>query len=253
MPNRKAIITGASQGIGAAIALKLAQEGYHTLLIARNEEKLKAVKGEILVQGGSANYYLCDVSNANAVAQTLQKIKEDEGELPLTLVNNAGWGGPFHKANEVSEAEWDAVFNTNVKSAFLFCRSLLPEMQAQGFGRIINISSIFGKLGGLGSSTYSASKHALIGYTKSLAVEWGGFGITVNSISPGYIATSMTEINPYNKAYFEAVFKQIPSGKMGKPEDIAGLVAFLANPSTTYMNGENVVIDGGLTAGFDFR
>lgn len=253
MSNKTVIITGASQGIGEAIALKLAQEGYHTILLARNEAKLQAVKAQILLQGGKASYYKCDITDAHAVAETLQKIQQDEGELPLTLINNAGWGGPFHKADEVSEAEWDTVFNTNVKSAFLFCRTLLPEMKKQGFGRIINISSVYGELGGLGSSTYAASKHALIGYTKSLAVEWGNFGITANAISPGYIATSMTQINEYNKPYFDAVFKQIPIGKMGKPEDIAGLVAFLANPTTTYINGENVVIDGGLTAGFDFR
>ncbi len=253
MSQKTVLITGASQGIGAAIALKLATEGYHSLLLARNEPKLQAISALIHANGGKATYYKCDVSQALSVEATLEKIEQEQGNLPLVIVNNAGWGGPFHKADEVSEEEWDKVFDTNVKSTFLFCRKLLPEMKKQGFGRIINISSILGEFGALGSSTYAATKHALIGYTKSLAVEWGNFGITANSISPGYIATEMTEINEYNKAYFEAVLKQIPSGKMGKPEHIADLVAFLANPATTYINGENVVIDGGMTAGFDFR
>jgi 3-oxoacyl-[acyl-carrier protein] reductase len=196
---------------------------------------------------------MCDVSDALSVGNTLAAIEKTHGQLPLIVVNNAGMGGPFHKANEVSEAEWDMVFDTNVKSAFLFCRHLLPVMQAHGFGRIINIASVYGQLGGVGSSTYCATKHALIGYTKALAVEWGGFGITANTISPGFVATEMNQITAFNEAYYKAVFNQIPSGQMGKPQDIADMVAFLAKTSTNYVNGENIVIDGGLTAGFDFK
>lgn len=253
MPQNTIIITGASQGIGAEIALKLSTQGYHTILLARNIEKMEQIAALIHEMGGKATYYQCDVSNALSVTNTLSNIEKEMQKLPLNIVNNAGWGGPFHKTNEVSEEEWDKVFDTNVKSCFLFCRQLLPYMKEQGFGRIINISSVYGHLGGLGSSTYAASKHALIGYTKSIAVEWGNFGITANCISPGYIQTAMNQVNEYNKKYFEAVFKQIPSGKMGTPNDIADLVTFLAKPTTTYINGENIVVDGGLTAGFDFR
>jgi len=253
MNTKTFIITGASQGIGAEIALKLSLEGYHTILLARNVEKLQQTANAIHEKGGTATYYQCDVSNSSSVAAALSQIEQELQYLPLNIVNNAGWGGPFHKANEVSEEEWDKVFDTNVKSCFLFCRKLLPYMKMQGFGRIINISSVYGYLGGVGSSTYAASKHALIGYTKSIAVEWGGFGITANCISPGYIQTEMNQVNEYNRSYYEAVFKHIPSGKMGNPSDIADLVTFLAKPSTLYLNGENIVIDGGLTAGFDFK
>jgi len=252
MEQQYAIITGASQGIGAAIALKLAAEGFFTVLLARSEEKLQKIVHQIQQNGGNAIAFPCDVSNSAVVEEVLEKIVEKLGVFPLVLVNNVGWGGPFHRTDEVSEVEWDQLFATNVKSAFLFCRRLLPEMKKQNFGRIINISSIYGIVGGAGSSTYTATKYALLGYTKSLAVEWGSFGITANCISPGYIATENFEINEQNAAYFQAVQKQVPNRQLGKPEHIADVVALLAKATTSYINGGNLVIDGGFTAGFNF-
>ena len=179
------LVTGASQGIGAAIAQALAEAGYHPILLARNLENLEKIAEKIRAGGGACTTLSCEFTRADEVDRALQQIQEKHGKWPLMLINNAGWGGPFHRADEVSESEWDYIFSVNVKSAYLFCRRLLPVMQEAAFGRIVNIASVFGVLGGAGSSTYAASKHALIGYSKSIAAEWAAWNITSNVISPG--------------------------------------------------------------------
>lgn len=243
-----AIITGASQGIGTAIAVELAKNGIHAILIARNATKLKEVADRITLGGGSCSYFPCDVTKADEVDKALQAIREEITASPAILVNNAGFGGPFHATNEVPEEEWDSIFATNVRAAFLFCKRLLPVMKKNNFGRIINISSIYGMMGGALSSTYAASKHALIGYTKSLAIEWGDCNITCNAISPGYIDTAMGA----SPAEHQHIVDSIPCKRQGQPEEIARLVLFLIQPESSYINGANLVVDGGLSAGFNF-
>lgn len=243
-----AIITGASQGIGAAIATELAKNGVHAILIARNAARLKEVADRIASAGGMCSYFPCDVTKAAEVDATLQAIGQEVTDAPAILINNAGFGGPFHATNSVSEEEWDAIFATNVKAAFLFCRRLLPGMKKNNFGRIINIASIYGLAGGALSSTYAASKHALIGYTKSLAIEWADCNITCNVISPGYIDTAMGA-SPVKRQH---IIDSIPCKRQGQPAEIARLVVFLIQPESGYINGANLVIDGGLSAGFHF-
>lgn len=246
-----AIITGAGQGIGQAIAYELAGQGIHTYLLARTLEKLEAVAGNIRAAGGACTCLPCDITKTQEIDAALQAIERSEAVFPLILVNNAGFGGPFHRTDEVSAEEWDIIFQTNVKAAFLFCKAVLPRMKAANFGRIVNISSIFGIVGGALSSTYAASKHALIGYTKSLAVEWGSSNITCNVISPGYVNTDMGA--PPDTAYYANIIRHIPGNRMGTPEEIARLVHFLVKPESGYINGANIIVDGGLLAGFAFN
>ncbi len=245
-----ALITGASQGIGAAIAIELARQNIHTVLLARNPVKLGAVAARINDNGGSCSYYDCDITSHTAIEQTLAAVEKELTVLPSILINNAGLGGPFHHTDEVTPEEWDLIFATNVKAPFLFCKKFLPAMKQQQFGRIINISSIYGIVGGARSSTYAASKHALAGYTKSLAVEWGKYNITCNIISPGYINTSSN--NSAGTSYLSNVLAHIPGNKQGVPADIAKLVYFLTQPASNYINGADIVVDGGMLAGFNF-
>jgi len=245
-----AIITGASQGIGKEIAKKLAKD-YEVILLARNEDKLKAVQKTIVSENGKAHVLKCDVSNTASINETLDKILLDFENRIDVIVNNAGIGGPFHTTDLVSESEWDNVFATNVKSAFLFCKRLLPIMKANGNGRVINISSILGILGGTQSSTYAASKHALVGYTKSIAQEWATFNITCNVISPGFIQTKMGAEKQSD--FRTKIIESIPNKRQGTTSEIAHLVSFLSQAESAYINGADLIIDGGFTSGLRLR
>ncbi len=153
-----AIITGAGSGIGAAIAIQLAQQGFHTILLGRNRPNLKETGHKIIGEGGSATCYECDVTKPREVHDFLENVQQDKEIVPSVMINNAGYGGPFVTTDELSEQEWDLIFQTNVKAAFLFCRYLLPLMKEQGFGRIVNISSVYGITGGALSAAYAAKQ-----------------------------------------------------------------------------------------------
>lgn len=243
-----AIITGASRGIGAAIALELTKHGIHAFLLARELARLNKVAELIQAQGGDCTCYHCDVSNAAEINALINLIEGELTDTQLIMINNAGFGGPFHLTTQVSEEEWDLAFATNVKAPFLFCKRLLPLMKANNYGRIINIASIYGSFGGAFSSTYSASKHALVGYSKSIAVEWGKWNITCNVISPGYMDAGMGIASV--ESGYSKVINQIPSHRLGLPEEVAQLVAQLIQPGSSYINGADIMVDGGLTAGF---
>ena len=244
---RVALVTGASRGIGAAIAAKLAEEGVEVALCARDAQRLAEVEASIVRGGGEARYFVCDVTDRTSVGTTLDLdiVEEELGQVSI-LVNNAGWGGPFHLTNEVSDEEWERIFATNIRSAFWFCRRLLPQMRNAGFGRVINISSVLGLAGAARSSTYTASKHALVGYTKALAVEWGGAGVTCNVVCPGYVATDMTA---GRDAESKLDASMIPVGRYGQAREVAEVVAMLARLEAGYLNGSIVTIDGGLSSG----
>ncbi len=246
-----AVITGASGGIGAAIAFALAEADIHTILLARNKEKLANVANEITGKGGSCIFYECDVAKRNDIEQALLEMKPYINGTQLILINNAGYGGPFHRTDEIPEEEWDLIFDTNVKAAFLFCKHLLPLMKENNRGRVINIASVYGQIGGALSSAYAASKHALVGYTKSIAAEWGEYNITCNLISPGFTDTNMGASS--NESVYKNIIDQIPAKRQGTPEEVARLVLFLTGTSSGYINGADIVIDGGLLAGRSFH
>jgi len=223
---RVAVVTGGAQGIGAAIVSALSADHAVAVLDLKN--------GPGVVE--------CDVGNRESVERALAAVEADLG-TPTVLVNNAGFGGPFHRIDEVEDDEWERVVSTNLRSVFYLSRRLLPKMKAAGFGRIVNIASIYGLKGGARSSTYSAAKHGVIGYTQSLADEWGAFGITCNAICPGYVDTPAVSAEAAKIA-----IAKTPVGRLGKPEEIAALVAHLCGPQSGYINGVAWAVDGGITS-----
>ncbi len=245
-----AIITGASGGIGAAIAFALANPEAHLILLARNKDKLAEVAGQIIATGATCTFHVCDVTKRADIEAVLNEEEQLIKYSKLIVINNAGYGGPFQRTDEITEEDWDAIFSTNTKAAFLFCKYLLPVMKENNWGRVINISSIYGQVGGALSSAYAASKHALVGYTKSIAAEWGAYNITCNVISPGFINTHMGAA--YNEGGYANIISQIPLHRQGEPEEIAKLVSFLCSDESCYINGADIAIDGGLLAGRSF-
>lgn len=240
-----ALVTGASRGIGAAIAEVLAENGFQVALWGRDAEALSRLEAMLPAAGGRARSYVCDVSDEAAVDATLTRMEAELG-VPGVLVNNAGFGGPFHLAHEVPTREWETLFGVNVDALYYLCRWALPRMKAGGYGRIVNISSSLGLFGGARSSTYAATKHAVIGYSRSLAAEWGAYGITCNALCPGYIDTEM--LAKADPAVREELLRRIPAGRFGSAEEVARLVAFLVGPHGSYINGSAMVIDGGLSS-----
>lgn len=240
-----AVVTGASRGIGAAIAEVLAADGYQVALLARDVEALARLEKKLTAAGGRARSFLCDVADEAAVNATLSSVETHLG-TPGVIVNNAGVGGPFHRVDEVSREEWDALFAVNVDGVRHFCRWALPRMKAGGYGRIVNIASIQALFGGARSSTYAATKHAVIGFSKSIAAEWGAYGITCNAVCPGFIDTEM--LAKADPAARTELLRRIPAGRFGTPEEVARLVAFMVGPHGGYINGSAVVMDGGLSS-----
>ncbi len=237
-----AVVTGASRGIGAAIAQVLVANGFQVALLARDEAALAGLETKL---GERARSFRCDVAHEDSVNATLDRIESSMG-LPGVIVNNAGLGGPFHRVDEVDQAEWDALFGVNVEGVRHMCRWALPRMKASGYGRIVNIASLLGLFGGARSSTYAATKHALVGFSKSIAAEWASAGITCNAVCPGYIDTEMlAKADPESR---ESLLRRIPAGRFGSAEEVARLVAFLVGPFGGYINGSTLVMDGGLSA-----
>ncbi|WP_235827955.1 SDR family NAD(P)-dependent oxidoreductase [Brevibacillus migulae] len=242
------LITGAGQGIGKETAKRLARQGISVGLLDINLENAKLVEEEIRNDGGSAIAVACDVGSRKSVENALALVESHFGATPLLLVNNAGVGGPFHRVDEVSDEEWEWIMNTNLRSVFLFTRYLLPKMKQAGYGRIVNIASVQGQFGASRSSTYVASKHGMIGYTKAIAAEWGHEGITCNAICPGYVDTAMGIKSPEITDYFRKVLEKTPVKRIGLPTEIAAMAAFLVGPESGYINGATITMDGGITA-----
>lgn len=240
-----ALVTGASQGIGRAIAVELARRGAAIALCARNEEKLNAVRDEITAAGGKASVFKLDVTNDDEIKSVIKSAIEQLGKVDV-LVNNAG----ITKDNLVlrmKRADWDAVVNTNLSSAYVAIQAVLSSMMKQRWGRIINIASINGQIGQTGQANYSASKAGLIGLTMSVAREVASRNITVNAVSPGYIETAMTqELSPEMR---DQMLKYVPLGRVGKDQDIANAVSFLASDDASYITGHVLNVNGGLLMG----
>lgn len=238
---KTALVTGASRGIGRAIALRLAEDGANVAVIyAGSADKAEAVVNEITALGVNAKAYRCNVADSAAVNETVKAVTNDLGKIDI-LVNNAGitCDGLMLR---MKDEDFDAVLDTNLKGAFNMIRACYSGFIRKKSGRIINISSVSGIMGNAGQANYSASKAGVIGLTKSVARELASRGITCNAVAPGFIQTDMTE----NLGDNNPLLNSIPLGRMGKPEDIAAAVAFLASDSAAYITGEVLKVDGGL-------
>jgi 3-oxoacyl-[acyl-carrier protein] reductase len=238
-----AVVTGASRGIGRAIALELASQGAKVVVnYSGSEQKALQVVDEIKANGGEAIAVQANVSDSVSVQQLMKAAVDTYGSLDI-LVNNAG----ITRDNllmRMKDDEWDDVINTNLKGVFLCTKAVTRQMMKQRAGRIINISSIVGVVGNSGQANYVAAKAGVIGLTKTTAQELATRNILVNAIAPGFITTEMTDNLP--EELKEAMLKQIPLAKLGQPEDIAKAVAFLASDNANYITGQTLHIDGGM-------
>ena len=243
LKDKIAVVTGASRGIGRATARKLAGQGAFVVLNYQgSKEKAEEVRKEIEAAGGKAAVYQCDVSDFSSCETFLGDIVREYGRIDI-LVNNAGItrDGLLMK---MSEEEYDAVLDTNLKGTFNCIRFAARHMLKQRSGRIINMASVSGILGNAGQANYAASKAGVIGLTKAAARELASRGITVNAVAPGFICTEMTEV--LSDKVKEAACTQIPLGKFGEPEDVAQAVAFLASDEARYITGQVLHVDGGM-------
>ena len=239
---KTALVTGASRGIGRAIALRLAEDGANVAVIyAGSADKAEAVVNEITALGVNAKAYRCNVADSAAVNKTVKAVTNDLGKIDI-LVNNAGITRDGLMLR-MKDEDFDAVLDTNLKGAFNMIRACYSGFIRKKSGRIINISSVSGIMGNAGQANYSASKAGVIGLTKSVARELASRGITCNAVAPGFIQTDMTE----NLGDNNPLLNSIPLGRMGKPEDIAAAVAFLASDSAAYITVEVLKVDGGLS------
>lgn len=242
--NKVALVTGGSRGIGRAIALALAHAGAHVMISYRSAAtEAEAVVAEIKKLGRDAAGFQSDVAQFSASGEIIEKILASHQRLDI-LVNNAGItkDGLLMR---MSEQDWDAVIATNLKSVFNFSKAAVKPMMSQRSGKIINITSIAGVIGNAGQTNYASSKAGVIGFTKSLAKELGSRNIQVNAVAPGYVETDMTsKLNDDQRKKLE---ENIPLRRTARPEEIAGVVKFLASPDADYMTGQVLCVDGGLT------
>jgi 3-oxoacyl-[acyl-carrier protein] reductase len=245
MTSRKTLVTGASRGLGRAIALELGRQG-HSIAVhyGRSAEDAHSVADQITSSGGSAVLVQGDLSSKDGAKAVATEASEKLGGLEV-LVNNAG----ITKDGLVvrmKDEDWDAVLETNLAAPFALIRTALRGMMGAKWGRIVNVSSVVGLMGNPGQANYIASKAGLIGLTKAIAKEYGSKGITCNAVAPGFISSDMTDKLPENVR--ESYLSSIPAGRFGNPEDVAAVVAFLASDAAGYVNGQTLAVDGGLFA-----
>ena len=237
-----ALVTGASQGLGRAIAEALAAAGATVALVARSADKLAQVADGIRAAGGKAEAFPSDVSKAEDAQRVVDAVVETCGRLDI-LVNNAGVTRDT-LLPRMSDEEWDTVLDTNLRGPFLFMRAASRPMMQQRYGRIVNVASVSGLIGNPGQANYSASKAGLVGLTKTVAKELAGRKITVNAVAPGFIASDMTAA--LGPALLDEVKKRVPAKRLGESWEIAEAVLFLAAPSSGYITAQTLVVDGGL-------
>ena len=245
LAGRVALVTGASQGIGRACALKLAAAGAIAAVAARNQEKLNELVCEITAAGGKAAAFALDVSEEEQIKSTIKAAIAQFGKIDI-LINNAGITRD-QLVMRMKRADWDAVLQTNLTSAYLCIQQAIGSMLKQRWGRIINISSVFGQMGQAGQANYAASKAGLIGLTMAIAREVGSRNITCNAVAPGFIETAMTA--GLGEEFKQNAVKQIPLGRVGSPEDVASAVAFLASDEASYITGHVLNVNGGMLMG----
>lgn len=242
--NKTAVVTGGSRGIGLAIATKLAQGGANIaiLYVGDESEGIKA-KEELLQYGTKVEQYFCDVSDFEASQKVVEQVIEEFGGIDF-LINNAGITRDKLILN-MDEKDFDAVIGVNLKGTFNMIKHTYKHFMKKRFGRIVSTSSIVGLNGNAGQANYSASKAGIIGLTKSVAKELAGRGVTANAVAPGYIGTDMT--NVLSDKVKDAMKAQIPAKRIGTPEDVANVVAFLCSDEASYVTGEVIRVDGGLS------
>ena len=239
LKGKKVLVTGASGGIGKAIAIELSSNGADLCLTGRNKSELESLQKLI---GGNCQIIISDLSKSEGIDELANSAQEKMGQIDI-LINNAG----ITRDNlfmRMSEEDWNEVINVNLNSIFKLTKQLIKGMIKRRYGRIINITSVIGIAGGAGQSNYSASKAGIIAMSKSLAQEVGSRSVTVNSIAPGFIETNMTaELSDNRK---EEILNSISIGRLGKPDDIAGAVCFLASDKASYITGQTIHINGGM-------
>ena len=245
LSGRVALVTGASQGIGQACAIKLADGGASLALAARSEEKLNAVALQVRAKGGSAAVFPMDVTNEDQVKTTIKAILGQLGKIDI-LVNNAGVTRD-QLVMRMKRADWDSVLETNLTSAYLCIQQVMPSMLKQRWGRIINVTSVFGQIGQAGQANYASSKAGLIGLTMAIAREVASRNITCNAVAPGFIETAMT--SGLSDEFKQTALKAIPLGRVGTPEDVAHAVCFLASEEASYVTGHVLNVNGGMLMG----
>jgi 3-oxoacyl-[acyl-carrier protein] reductase len=242
---RVALVTGASQGIGRACALELAGAGAKVALCSRNQEKLDQLASEITTRGGGAAAFKIDVGNEEEIKAGVKSVVAHFGKIDI-LVNNAGVTRD-QLVMRMKRADWDEVLNTNLTAPFLLTQAVIGSMLKQRWGRIINITSIFGQIGQAGQANYASSKAGLIGLTMAVAREVASRNITVNAVAPGWIETAMTSTLPAELR--DAMLKNIPLGRAGTDLDVAHAVKFLASEEAGYITGEVLKVNGGILMG----
>jgi len=236
------IVTGATRGIGRAIAENFAKQGAISIIIGRNEDLAKEVCSSIESEGSLADYYIGDVTNLENIQEITNKVLDKYKRIDI-LINNAG----ITKDNlllRMSESDFDDVLNINLKGTFIFTKVVAKAMLKAKKGKIINISSIIGIIGNVGQANYAASKAAVLGFTKSIAKELASRGITVNAVAPGYIQTDMTA--KMTEQARNDIINGIPLKRLGTVEDIAGACLFLASNEADYITGQTIIVDGGM-------
>lgn len=236
-----ALVTGGTGGIGAAICLRLADSGFKVVTNYRNEEKAQAWKSAVAAQGYDIGVYQADASDFDQCEQLIKKIEEEHGTVEV-LVNNAGITRDT-TLRKMSLEQWNDVIHVNLDSVFNMSRQVVNGMLGKGWGRIINISSINGQKGQLGQSNYSASKRGMHGFSMALAQEVARKGITVNTVSPGYIATEMVMAVP--EKIRDMIIADIPVGRLGTVDEVSGIVDFLASDTAAFITGADIAVNGG--------
>lgn len=244
LTDQVALVTGASRGIGKAIALRLAACGAKVAAVARSVEGLQGTLQAIRDAGGEAEGYAGSVGNVEDVKRIVDEVEAKFGGIHV-LVNNAGITRDGLMLRMDDDA-WREVIETNLNSVFYFCRAVGMVMMRQRYGRIINVSSVSGLMGNPGQANYSASKAGVIGFTRTIAKELASRKITVNAVAPGFIATDMTDVLPDKVK--EKVKEVIPLGRMGQADDIADLVCYLSGPGAGYLTGQAIAVDGGMSS-----
>jgi 3-oxoacyl-[acyl-carrier protein] reductase len=245
LAGRVALVTGASQGIGRACALTLASAGASVALAARNQEKLNEVAAEIKSRGGQGEPFVMDVADEEQIKTACKAAISRFSKIDI-VVNNAGITRD-QLVMRMKRADWDAVLNTNLTSAYLCTQQVIGSMLKQRWGRIINISSVFGQMGQAGQANYASSKAGLIGLTMALAREVGSRNITCNAVAPGFIETAMT--STLGDELKQNAIKMIPLGRVGSPEEVAHAVRFLASDEASYITGHVLNVNGGMLMG----
>jgi 3-oxoacyl-[acyl-carrier protein] reductase len=242
LDGRTALVTGASQGIGEAIARRLSAQGARVVLAARNREKLEALAAAIAAGGGAAHVLALDLARAAGIGESLKSLPAEWAEIDV-LVNNAGITADGLLAR-MSLEQWQSVLDTNLTGSFAVTRELVRGMMRRRWGRIVTVSSVVGLMGNAGQANYAAAKAGLIGFTKSVARELASRNITANVVAPGFVETAMTDVLPEETK--RSMFDDIPLGRFGRAEEIAAAVVYLASEEAGYVTGQVLNVSGGL-------